>query len=194
MSDENPTTTSLADVAKEKTRQAEREYDNTVEEIKENFDLLLEMRDRQIAELQQKVENRTQEKPKLRLLVVDDAESTSDIVNRYLECPPVEVAYAASHHSVDQIRSENYDAIMIEATNVIEPDVDGMAFCGQLCEKGKGQSVIVLSSRPGDRIKNAVEEADATFLRKPFRRGQLIKIVQDIRVNQKDQTEPGARS
>ncbi len=180
MSDEDPTKSSLADIAREKARKAASDYDKTVEEIKENYDLLLDLRDHKIEELNEKLANRTHETVKLRLLVVDDAESTSEIMNRYLEGQPVEVVCVAGNQALDHLRCENYDAIMIEATNPIEPNVDGLALCRKLCGSGKGESVIVMSSRPGDKLKNSVAEAGAAFLRKPFRRWQLIELMRNV--------------
>lgn len=182
MSDKEPTTTSLGDVARERAREAGKRCDSASERIRENLALLLELRDRRIRKLEEKLAKAAPERARHRVLVVDDAESMTELMNRYLEGQPVEVVCVLGNDLLHRLRSrpDDYDAIMIEPTACIQPNVDGMALCRQLCERGKGDRVIVMSSRPGDKIKNSVEEEGATFLRKPFGREQLLRLMRDV--------------
>jgi len=157
--------------------QIKEDFRNTIEEIKKKFGLLLELRDRQIKDLTEKLARAERERPKPRLLIVDDAKSTGQIVNRYLEGQRVEVVQVAGDQARKRLGSEDYGAIMLEAASIIEPRVDGLGLCRELCEQGRGGSVIVMSSRPGDRIKGRVEQAGAMFLRKPFQRDQLVRLM-----------------
>ena len=177
MNDGIAQTASVADSALEKAGEARQRCDSTIEEIKENYDLLLEVRDRKIKELQGKIAEGTPETVKPRLLVVDDAESTSAIMNRYLDGQPVEMVCVAGSQSLEQLRSGVFDAIMLEASTSVSEKVDGLTLCQALCKKGKESIVVVTSSRPGDKIKHSVEEAGARFLRKPFKRDEVIEIV-----------------
>jgi CheY-like chemotaxis protein len=180
MNDENPPRPSVADTAKEKAGAAGRQYDSAIEEIKENFGMLLELRDRKISELQGKLAKRTAEAVKPRLLVVDDAESTSAIMGWYLDGQAVEVVCVAGSQALERLRSEIFDAIILEASTSVAADVDGMALCRELCGSGQGNTVIVMSSRPGNRIRDSVEKAGAIFLRKPFKREEVVEIVRNI--------------
>jgi CheY-like chemotaxis protein len=157
----------------------------TVAELKQKYGLLLEQRDRRIEDLAAKLAEGPPEKPKCRVLIVDDAESTAAIVNRYLQGFPAEITHIAAAQAREHVRSYEYDAILIEVAGVIEPGVDGMTLCRQLCEGGDRKYVVAMSSRPGDRVKNRVEKAGANFLRKPFRRAQLVQLMQNTLLREK---------
>ncbi len=185
MNDENTPGPSAADTAREKASEAGRQCDSALEEIKDNFGLLLELRDRKIRELERKLAEEATEAAKPCLLVVDDAESTSAILHWYLDGKAVEVVCVAGSQALEQIRSQSYDAIMLEASTCVAADVDGMDLCRELGKKGLGDTVIVMSSRPGDRVKNAVEQAGAMFLRKPFKREEVVQIVRNVPLRRK---------
>ena len=174
MSEEAP----IADGAAGKTfDHIKEEFVEEVEQIKEKWSLLLDLRDRRIKDLEGKMAQGKQEEPESPLLVVDDADSTAQILNRYLQGQQVAVLHVVGDQARDHIDSRNYAVILIEATGVVEPNVDGLALSQQLCEAGKGNNVVVMSSRPGDAIKHRVEQAGATFLRKPLRREQVVQLV-----------------
>ncbi len=111
---------------------------------------------------------------------MDDSESTAEIVNRYLHGQPIEVVSVRGAQAREHVRSQKYDVIMLEAASPIEADVDGVSLCLELCEKGKAERIIVMSSRPGDKIKTLAEGAGAAFLRKPFRREHVVQLLRDI--------------
>jgi len=153
------------------------EFGNTVNEISNKYDLLLNLRDRRIEDLEHKLAENKQDTSKRRLLIVDNSDSTAAIVNRYLQGLPVEINHVPSHQAHNHTLLQDYDAIMLEAANDIEPNRDGLTLCRQLCEAGQGDRVIVMSSRPGDKVKHCVEQAGAAFLRKPFRREHLMQAI-----------------
>lgn len=153
---------------------------NAVGEIKNRFGLLLELRDRKIKKLEQKLASKGSQRAKSRLLVVDDSASTAEILNRHLNGQPVEVVSVEGKQALEHVHSERYHAIMLEATSSIEADVDGLSLCQELCRTGKAENVIVMSSYPGDRVKDLVEEAGAAFLRKPFRREHVVQLLRDF--------------
>jgi len=157
--------------------QIREEFGSTVAELKQKYGTLLEQRDRRIQDLAAKLAQGPPEEPKRRVLIVDDAASTGEIVNHYLEGHPVEVVHIAAAQAPDALGSHEFDAIMIEAACVIEPGVSGLALCRQLCESGDRKNVVAMSSRPGDTVKTCVEEAGAMFLRKPFGRAQLVGLM-----------------
>ena len=157
--------------------QMREEFGSTVTGLKQKYGTLLEQRDLQIRDLADKLAKGPPKEPKRRMLIVDDAGSTGEMVNHYLEGYPVDVVYVAAAQARDRLGSEEYDVILVEAAGVIDPGMDGLALGRQLCESGDQQSVVVMSSRPGDRIKNLVEADGAIFLRKPFRRSQLLELM-----------------
>ncbi len=185
MNNESPPRPSVAATARENASEAGRQYNSAVEEIKENFNLLLELRDRKIRELEAKLAKGAPEAVKPRLLVVDDSDSTGAIVNRYLDGQAVEVVCVTGSQAAEQLRSKTFNAVMIEASASVAEDVDGMSLYRQLCGRGQGDTVIVMSSRPGDKIRNCAEETGATFLRKPFKREQLLELVRNICLKRK---------
>ena len=163
-----------------------QDFGNTVEDIKEKFVVLLDLRDRKIEQLEEKLAEGKKDQAKRRLLLIDDAESTREIVNWHLQNEPVEMVSATADKAREHLCSGDYDVIMIEATVRIGPDVDGLALCGELCGKGGDQSVIVMSSHPGERIRNSVEQAGAVLLQKPFRREQLLKLLRGTLLAEKE--------
>jgi CheY-like chemotaxis protein len=156
------------------------EFGNTVEEIKDKFGLLLELRDRKIGQLEEKLATRRPQRTKSRILIVDDSQSTAEIVDRYLHGQPVELVSVTGSQALEHVHSQEYAAIMLEAASSIEADVNGISLCQELCEGGKAERVIVMSSRPGDKIKNLVEGAGAAFLRKPFSREHVVQLLRDV--------------
>ena len=173
---------SPAETARQKADEASEQRDGALEEIKENFGLLLDLRDRKIRDLEGKLAKGTPEAVTPRLLVVDDAESTGAIMDRYLEGQAVEVVCVAGSQALERLRSETFDTILLEASTLIAADMDGMTFCRELRGKGQGETIVVMSSRPGNRVRNAVEEAGALFLRKPFKRDKVIEIMRSARL------------
>jgi CheY-like chemotaxis protein len=160
--------------------QVREEFGVAVAGLKQKYGSLLEQRDRWIKDLAARLTQEPPEKPRRRVLIVDDAESTVAIVSRYLEGYPVEIAHVAAAQARERLRSHEYDAILVEVACVIEPDVDGMTLCRKLCEGGDRKLVVAMSSSPGDKVKNCVAEAGAIFLRKPFQRAELVKLVQNM--------------
>ncbi len=144
--------------------------DGKITDIKQHFDLMVDRRDRQITEL--KVSNAER-----RILVIDDAQSTVDILKGYLKGQRIELVGCSGKLARDILESGDHDAIMIEESVVVEAKVDGLALCRELCDKGKGKKVIVMSSRPGRKVKNSVERIGALFLRKPFKGLDLAQCV-----------------
>lgn len=154
-------------------------FGSTVSDLKQRYGLLLEQRDRQIKDLTTKLIQGPPEKPKRRVLVVDDARSTAEIVSHYLEGHAVEVIQIAASGTAEAIIADEYDAMMIEAACVVEPGVDGAGLCRRLCAQENHKTLILTSSRPGDKVKNDAEKAGARFLRKPFRRAQLLELIRE---------------
>lgn len=197
MSDENPSNISTgqmtgeeegrpADKYRNGLDEVKREFGDTVKEVQEHFRVLLELRDDRIAVLDQELAKAQQQRANARVLLIDDAESTVEITDRHLEEYPIDVVGVGGSQAADHLRSESYDAIMIEATSSIKPGVDGMGLFQELCESGKGRSVVVMSSRPGEKIRHAVERAGGAFLRKPFEREQLVGLVSQIVLREKE--------
>lgn len=155
----------------------------TLKEIRENFKTLLDLRDRKIAELEKQLAEllgqKPQDLPKSKLLVVDDSDSMKDMVAQYLEHEPVE--YLCLHgDKVKNSHLEAHDIWLIEASVKVKDEVDGMSLCSHLCKKGKGNRTVIMSSRPGDKIKDEVEKMGAVFLRKPFKRSELLSVIRAI--------------
>lgn len=152
--------------------------DGKITDIKDHFGLMVDRRDRKITDL--KASNAPR-----RLLIIDDAQSTVDILKGYLKGQRINVVGCSGKLARGLLESENFDAIMIEESVVVEAKVNGLALCRELCDKGRGKNVIVMSSRPGDKIKNSVEQAGAVFLRKPFNGLALVQRVRDALVREK---------
>ena len=190
MNDDHSTQTSPGETAGGQASETGRDYDEPVDAIRERVDgkiddiklrfgSIVDAEERKVAELETKHAKRR------RLLVVDDAQSTEDILNGYLEGQPVEIFCTSGNRARALLDSEDYDAIMIEASVVIEPGVEGLDLCRELCGGGKVKSVIVLSSHPGDRIRESVEQAGAAFLRKPFKGLELMRLIGQMLLGEK---------
>ncbi len=183
MNDDQSPQTSAGEAPAEAPSEVLQDYDESVDaitdrvdgkitDIKQHFGLIVDRRDRKITELQASSARR-------RLLVIDDAQSTVDILKGYLKGQRINVVGCSGKLARGLLESENFDAIMIEESVVVEAKVNGLVLCRELCDKGKGKSVIVMSSRPGDKIKNSVEQVGAAFLRKPFKGLELVRRVRD---------------
>lgn len=156
------------------------EFGSTVTDLKQKYGQLLEQRDRQIRDLSTQLAQAPPVEAKHRVLIVDSAKSTAAIVNHYLEGHPVEIVQVAAGKATEALRSNEYDAIMVETACIVKPGVNGVTLCRQLCEGGDRKTVVAMSSRPGDRIKTSVENAGAMFLRKPFGRSQLVELMRGV--------------
>lgn len=146
--------------------------DGKITDIKQHFGLMVDRRDSKIAELNASNAER-------RLLVIDDAPSTVDILKGYVKGQRINVVGCSGKLARGLLESENFDAIMIEESVVLEAKVNGLALCRELCDKGEGKKVILMSSRPGSRIKDSVEQMGAAFLKKPFKGLGLVQCVRN---------------
>jgi CheY-like chemotaxis protein len=156
------------------------EFGSTVSQLKQKYGQLIEQRDRQIQHLASRLAQGPAKQRKRRVLIVDDAKSTAEIVSHYLAGYPITLAHAAAAAALGAVRAHEYDAIFAEAAAVIEPGVDGLTFCRQLCEGSDRKNVVAMSSRPGDRIRESAEKAGVLFLRKPFQREQLLALLRGM--------------
>jgi CheY-like chemotaxis protein len=161
------------------------EFGSTVVEIKQRYTLLLDERERRIKELATKLAQGPSKPPPRHVLIIDDAESTGAIAVCYLKAEAVEVTRVAAAGARAALQSRAHDAVLIEATCVIEPGVDGLTLARQLRDGGDGKPVVVMSSRPGDKVRVCVEQAGAMFLRKPFGRAQLLELVRGTLLKEK---------
>lgn len=189
MTDENSTNTSPGNAAREEAQRAINDRGSTIEQIKESFGLLLDLRDRKIKQLEKKLFEATQKEAKTSLLVIDDALSMAGLMKRYLTGEPMTVVCIASNKAIEHLARKTYDVIMIESTAKVQENMDGVAFCkkfnSRLQKKGKTITMVLMSSRPGEQIKNEAEEAGASFLRKPFNRDQFLTLMRDVHVRGK---------
>jgi two-component system OmpR family response regulator len=109
----------------------------------------------------------------MRVLVVEDQARMAELIRRGLveEGYAVDVA-AGGVDAVWRATETGYDAIVLD---VVLPDIDGFAVCGQLRERGRWAPVLMLTARDAvhDRVRGLDTGAD-DYLIKPFAFGELL--------------------
>ncbi|MBF0243992.1 MAG: response regulator transcription factor [Planctomycetes bacterium] len=166
---------------KEKAEATARECRQVLEELRENFTTMLQLKDRRIAELEKQLAAvpKPAVKKGLKMLLIDDAESTHEIVAEYLKQKNVQLTAIRGEKAMSAQLGE-FEVIMVEAACGVKKDIDGLELCRRLAGKGWSKRLVVLSSRPGEEIKQLAEEKELLFLRKPFRRSDLIAVLKHI--------------
>ena len=108
----------------------------------------------------------------MKILVVEDDEMISDAVVEYLSDQhyAVEAAYDGKS-AWDLLEVFTYDLILLD---VMLPEMDGIALCRKLRNKGMDIPILMLTAR--DTLDNKIEGLDAgadDYLVKPFELGEL---------------------
>ncbi|WFE23749.1 response regulator transcription factor [Solwaraspora sp. WMMD937] len=117
--------------------------------------------------------------PSLRVLVVDDDPTVSDVVRRYLERAGYQVTRAADGvaalAAVDQCRP---DLVVLD---LMLPGLDGLEVCRRLQRQASGVPVIMLTAlgEEADRVIGLQLGAD-DYVTKPFSPRELVLRVQSV--------------
>ena len=109
----------------------------------------------------------------VRVLIVEDDTRMAAAIRRGLRYEGVLVDVAAAgRQAVGMAAANEYDAIVLD---VMLPDLDGFATCGELRARGTWVPVIMLTARDAveDRVRGLDEGAD-DYLTKPFSLAELL--------------------
>jgi two-component system OmpR family response regulator len=109
----------------------------------------------------------------VRVLVVEDDPKVRNLLRRGLEQQSFAVAVAADGaEALWQVRESSFDAIVLD---VILPDADGFAVCGELRVSGSWAPILMLTALDDvrDRVRGLNAGAD-DYLVKPFELAELV--------------------
>ncbi len=115
--------------------------------------------------------------PAQRVLVVDDDETVSDVVRRYLEREGYEVDTAADGPSgLEQALASPPDLMVLD---LMLPGLDGVEVCRRIDHRLA--KVVMLTARDDPDLEVAATEAGAdAFLTKPFSSVELLDLVERL--------------
>ena len=111
-----------------------------------------------------------------KLLVVDDDEELTEIINYYLETAGISVESVNDPKLVlAKLENGNFAALLSDITM---PGLDGLQMLTELRSKGHELPCIFLTGNfTMERMRDAIRLGAFDFLTKPFKREQLVTIV-----------------
>ena len=115
----------------------------------------------------------------MKLLVIEDDTSLSEIMCRALRCEGYVVETATNcREAEDKIAGYNYDCIMLD---IMLPDGNGLHLLKHLRELGKSDRVIIISARDSidDKVEGLELGAD-DYLAKPFYMAELSARIKSV--------------
>ncbi len=177
MKNENDEKESLSETARRRAKEAARKRARTLVETNEHFSLLLDLRDRRIRGLEERLARAGRKRGGLRLLVIDDDPAMPGLMNACLADAPWEAVCIRGSEVLNV--SEVYDMIIIDASAALKPYADGLDLCRLLFESGYGRGFVLMASRSDDRLTRFVRDADLPLLLKPFLRDELLELLQE---------------
>lgn len=132
----------------------------------------------------------TNNKPRCRVLVVDDDARLRDLLSRYLSEQGYTVKAVVDSTAMDRaLHREHYDLIVLD---LMLPGEDGLAICRRLRGAENNTPIIMLTAK-GDDVDRIVglEMGADDYLPKPFNPRELVARIQAVMRRQPQQL-PGA--
>ena len=115
----------------------------------------------------------------MKLLIIEDDSSLSEIMSRALQSEGYIVETASNYYDAeDKIAGYNYDCIMLD---IMLPDGNGLQLLRHLKSLGKSDRVIIISAR--DSIEDKVEGLELgadDYLAKPFYMAELSVRIRSV--------------
>ncbi|MBR2638510.1 MAG: response regulator transcription factor [Bacteroidaceae bacterium] len=115
----------------------------------------------------------------MKLLIIEDDSSLSEIMSRALQSEGYIVETASNYYDAeDKIAGYNYDCIMLD---IMLPDGNGLQLLRHLKSLGKSDRVIIISAR--DSIEDKVEGLELgadDYLAKPFYMAELSARIRSV--------------
>jgi CheY-like chemotaxis protein len=113
-----------------------------------------------------------------RVLVVEDEDAVREIVGRILARNGYEVVSAATP-SEALAMAEHASSPRLVVTDVVMPEMSGVALAERLQERWPGVPVLLMSGYPGDS-RGRMVRPDLPMIRKPFGQAALLTRVREV--------------
>lgn len=114
------------------------------------------------------------------VMVVDDEEFILELARETLESAGYHVVTAKDGHealNIFDLRKQELHAII---TDLMMPNLDGVATIRELKARGAGMPIIAASGASGDRAAEAIKAGAELFLSKPFTATKLCRVLKDV--------------
>ena len=186
MNTENPRASAAAEAAWGKVRENVARRSNALEEIKKHFGVLLELRDRKIAELERKlalapirsdIDFEGESRLGLKLLVVEGSVTTrkslvSALRRRFY------VSSAGDGYAALQLMADKPDMIL---TGLNLAYVDAIRMIGHMRQIAKEVQIVVVLDSKGNCLVSQLQALGVeTFIRKPYRLDDLVEKMEAV--------------
>ena len=111
------------------------------------------------------------------VLVVDDEKNIVTVLKAILEKRDFVVnGFTDPKQALDSLRKENYDAVI---TDLYMPEIDGMAFLGEVIRLYPGLPVIMITAfGTVDSAVDAIKKGAFDYVTKPFEQSEISLVVQ----------------
>jgi DNA-binding response OmpR family regulator len=112
------------------------------------------------------------EKPKRRVLIVEDEQDLARIVKRHVETLGCQVRIAGTGEDALALADEDFDLVLLD---VMLPGIDGLEVCRRLRSMNLYMPVLMLTARSSDIDKvMGLESGADDYLTKPFSMQELL--------------------
>jgi signal transduction histidine kinase/putative methionine-R-sulfoxide reductase with GAF domain len=115
------------------------------------------------------------------ILVVEDDPTTLNAIQDLLEAQEYRVLVASNGNEAMQILELNLGAIDLLVSDMVMPEMGGLALYNQVKEKWPQVKIIFVTGHPmGGESKSLLEEKQITWLHKPFSVPEFFATVEDL--------------
>lgn len=119
-------------------------------------------------------------KSTLSVLVVDDRPDQREIASIILKEIGVDVATASDMDgALSLIRSRSFDLVLLDM--ILSDKYDGLDVAREILREKPGQPIVIVSGYgESDRVKQALKEGVLFYIRKPYRKNDIIEVIRKI--------------
>ena len=114
------------------------------------------------------------------VMVVDDEEFILELARETLESAGYQVVTAKDGHEALNIFDRRKQELHAIITDLMMPNLDGVATIRELKARGAGMPIIAASGASGDRAAEAIKAGAELFLSKPFTATKLCRVLKDV--------------
>ena len=114
------------------------------------------------------------------VMVVDDEEFILELARETLESAGYHVVTAKDGHEALNIFDRRKQELHAIITDLMMPNLDGVATIRELKARGAGMPIIAASGASGDRAAEAIKAGAELFLSKPFTATKLCRVLKDV--------------